>query len=161
MQSWVLAVIAAIAALIAYLQWVTAHQKIVLELFDKRYEAFVNVVRTLMPALAYGGITNNEFSDFVSVVERCRFLFGEDIYSYLIEIKGDLAWLSAFTDDVINQDAERGKLIEKKYDILNRIGDFEKTAVPKFMPYIRLDQKMKYFWPLNLKEIGVNRSKLK
>jgi hypothetical protein len=93
-------------------------------------------------------------------MERCRFLFGEEIYAYLTIFKKDLAFLVAFTNEVIDQDPERQKLIKQKYEILNRVGDFEKTAIPKFMPYLRLDQKMKYFWPLNLKDIGLTRSKL-
>ena len=34
MQAWATILIGAIAAMIAYFQWVTAHQRIVLDLFD-------------------------------------------------------------------------------------------------------------------------------
>ena len=38
MNGWIVPAIGVFAALIAYLQWITAHRKIVLELFDKGLE---------------------------------------------------------------------------------------------------------------------------
>jgi hypothetical protein len=149
-QTWVLALIAAIAALIAYLQWITAHQKIVLELFDKRFDAFQKVVSALTPVYVHASITQEQFFEFVRAMERCRFLFGDEIYEFLAELKKDLSFLLAFTDEAIDRSPQRHEFIKKKTAILIRIADFDKIAVPKFMPYMRLDQKMKYFWSSSL-----------
>jgi hypothetical protein len=150
LQTWALVFIGIVAALIAYLQWITAHQKIVLELFDKRFDAYQKLFHSLSPLYLHGTMNQSEYFDYVRAMERCRFLFGREIYDYLQSIRKDLSFFVAFTDEVIDANAAREKLIDKKYDILERVTDFEKVAIPKFMPYLRLDQKMKYFWSIDL-----------
>jgi hypothetical protein len=149
-QNFVLVLVAAIAALIAYLQWVTAHQKIVLELFDKRLEAFRGIQTAILPIMRNGAATQQEFFAFAEAVERCRFLFGDDVHQYLADLRTKLSFMSVFTDQVIDQrtESERSRLIDKKYDYLNDVANFEKDGVPLFAPYLKLDQKMRYFWPI-------------
>ena len=150
MSSWLLPAIAAFAALIAYLQWVTAHQKIVLELFDKRLAAFQEIQAALIPIMRNGAVTQEDFFAFARAVERCRFLFGDDVHEYLAELRKKMSFMSAYTDQTIGQrtEPERSRLIDKKYNYLNDLADFEKHGVPLFAPYMKLDQKMRYFWPI-------------
>lgn len=61
MNNWLVPAIAAFAALIAYLQWITAHQKIVLELFEKRLEAFRETQAAIIPVIRHGAVTQEEF----------------------------------------------------------------------------------------------------
>jgi hypothetical protein len=149
LQTWALVFVGLVGVLIAYLQWITAHQKIVLELFDKRFEAFQNVSRSLSPLIVHGSISQNEYFEYVRAMERCQFLFGKEIYDYLSSLKKDMSFLVAFTDEAIDASPGRAKLIDKKYEIFERIANFDKVAIPKFMPYMRLDQKMKYFWSID------------
>jgi hypothetical protein len=137
--------VGAFAALIAYLQWVTAHQKIVLELFDKRLEAFRGIQASIIEVMRSGAVTRQEFSAFAEAVERCRFLFGDDVHQYLEDLRSKFSFMSIFTDQTIDQRTEpgRSKLIDRKYD-----SNFETDGVPLFAPYLKLDQKMRYFWPV-------------
>jgi hypothetical protein len=59
--------------------------------------------------------------------------------------------MAAFTDETIDHRAEpeRSRLIDKKYNFLNDLADFETDGVPLFAPYLKLDQKMRYFWPFD------------
>jgi hypothetical protein len=150
MSGWVVPVIGAIAALIAYFQWVTAHQKIVLELFDKRFAAFRDVQASIIPILRHAALTQDEFFTFARAVERCRFLFGDEVHEYLVELRKKMSFISIFTDDTIDRKAEheRSKLIDRKYAYLSDITDFEIEGVPLFAPYLKLDQKMVHFWPV-------------
>jgi hypothetical protein len=91
-QNFALVLVAAIAALIAYLQWVTAHQKIVLELFDKRLEAFRGIQTAIVPIMRNGAATQEEFFAFAAAVERCRFLFGDDVHQYLADLRTKLSF---------------------------------------------------------------------
>jgi hypothetical protein len=151
MSVWLLPAIGAFAALIAYLQWITAHQKIVLELFDKRFAAFQDVQAAIIPVMQHGAVTQQDFFAFARAVERCRFLFGEDIHEYLAALRKKMSFMSAFTDETIDQrtEPERSRLIDKKYDYLNDLANFETDGVPLFAPYLKLDQKMRYFWPFD------------
>lgn len=150
MTGWLVPVIAAFAALVAYLQWITAHQKIVLELFEKRLEAFRDIQKAIVPIMRNGAITNEEFFAFAAAVERCRFLFGDDVHRYLTSLRERLAFMSAFTDQIIDgrHEPERSRLIDKKHDYLLDVANFETEGVPLFTPYMKLDQKMRYFWPI-------------
>jgi len=139
--------IAGIGVFVAWRQWVTAHQKIVLELYDRRYAAFESIVKSLVPVWRNGGCSQQEFFDFANAMERCRFIFGNDVFEFLTILKNDLAWLSSFDDQTINASNERQKLIAEKYKRLRRITQFYETGLPIFEPYMKLDQKMRgFFW---------------
>jgi hypothetical protein len=42
---------------------------------------------------------------------------------------------------------DRSKLIDEKYERLQRICVFYTDGAPLFFDYLRLDMKMRYFWP--------------
>jgi hypothetical protein len=149
-NSWAVPIIGAIAALVAYLQWVTAHQRVVVDLFDKRLAAFNAIRDSVVPVMREAAISQREFFDFVRAEDRCRFLFGADVLKFLVEMRNDLAWLASYSDAVIDSRPtdQRSKLIDKKSDILIRVSEFDKTAIPLFARYMKLDQRMRYFSPL-------------
>jgi hypothetical protein len=163
MTSWLVPIIAVFAALIAYLQWVTAHQKIVLELFDKRLGAFQEIQAALIPVMRNRAVTQEDFFTFAQAVERCRFLFGDDVHQYVAELRKKMSFMSVYTDETIDQrtEPERAKLIVKKSDHLNDLADFEKDGVPLFAPYLKLDQKMRYFWPIQEAQKGKEAEPMK
>ena len=49
---------------------------------------------------------------------------------------------------------ERSRLIDKKYDYLNDVSNFETEGTPLFAPCMKLDQKMRYFWPISKSRNG-------
>jgi hypothetical protein len=136
LSGWAVPAIGAFAALIAYLQWVTAHQKIVLELFDKRLEAFQQIQASIIPIMQAGAVTQADSFAFARAVERCRFLFGDDVHLYLSDMRRKLSFMSVFTDQTIDQreETERSRLIDKKYDYLNDVSNFERGGAPLFEP---------------------------
>ena len=76
--------IAFLAVAIGIMQWWTARQKLVLDLFDKRFEVFLDVRKVVSEAVQVGkleppGIMNE-------IIARGRFLFGDDIHDALVEL---------------------------------------------------------------------------
>lgn len=140
-----------IGASIAYLQWVTAHQKMVVDLFDRRRRAFEALEQALRPAWREGEVDANAFWAFVEAKQGCRFLFGQDVFDYLDSLHKDFAWLRSFTNDMIDQSPERAKLLDEKYVRLGRIVEFYDKGAPLFVDYLRLDMKVKSFWPFPAK----------
>src|SRR5262245_39586452 len=100
-HGWTLVIVGIVGVAIASFQWITARQKLALDLFDKRYEAFREVVAAISPALRHAKFTDHEFFAYVNAMERCRFLFGREVYEFLTSLKKDLAFLSAFSDEAI------------------------------------------------------------
>jgi hypothetical protein len=146
-QNFALVLVAAIAATIAYLQWVTAHQKVVVDLFDRRRKAFELVEDALRPVFREGEVHSEAMSKLIEAKSHCRFLFGKDVNEYLDLLQKDFAWLTAYTNDVIDQRSNRNQLIDEKYKRIGRIVDFYEAGAPLFFEYLRLDMRMKYFWP--------------
>lgn len=146
-QSWALVLVAAVAALIAYLQWVTAHQRVVVDLFDRRRRAFESVEDALRPVFREAEVSADTLHRFFAAKFQCRFLFGQDVSDYLDSLHKDVAFLNVYNNALIDRSPDRSKLIDQKYERLGRILEFYNVGVPIFVQYIRLDQKMRYFWP--------------
>jgi hypothetical protein len=148
LQPWTIAAIAAFAALIAYFQWRTAHQRIVLDLFDRRLQVFEIAASACGSIISSGKPSIEALRKLHEAKGNARFLFGDDVNSYLKDRIADCAFLLAFNDEVLNErpDSERGTLIDKKYAALTKIGEYQNQAPPIFAPYMRLDQKMPNAW---------------
>lgn len=121
---WTFATIAVVlfAALIALGQWLTARQKLVLDLFEKRFQVFMDLRRLVNEAVQLGKLT--EPAAINEVLARSQFLFGEDINQPLRELFSLLGELE------INRRVG-GTIAER----------FEKI-LPLFQAYLKMHQKM-------------------
>jgi hypothetical protein len=84
----IVAIIAAgIAGLFGYRQWRTAHDKVVLDLFDRRSSVFVDVYDGIGAVLAYteDGEIRSAFRKFHEAREKARFLFGPEVLQWIEE----------------------------------------------------------------------------
>jgi hypothetical protein len=142
--------IAAFGALIAYFQWRTAHQRVVLDLFERRLAVFRDLEEAAKGALVEGGAAKIEpaFWKYVRAEANARFLFGEEVIAALAALRRDFADVMAFSD-IADDHPERRQLIDRKCAALQRLAAFAQDASPLFASYIRLDQKMTgLWWPL-------------
>jgi hypothetical protein len=141
------AVIAAFGALIAYFQWRTAHQRVVLDLFDRRIAVFREIEEAAKGILNAQNGTEMEkpFWSFVRAEANARFLFGVDVIAALEALRSDLADAMSFTG--IEQGPEYNKMNDRKHEARQNIASFiQVKSAPLFAPYIRLDQKMSGLW---------------
>jgi hypothetical protein len=83
--------IAAIVAFIAFLQWVTARQKVVLDLFDKRFALYEELRGVIGRHVTHGVTSVEDTQKFTLAASRAQFLFGPEITSYLEERRIDLS----------------------------------------------------------------------
>jgi hypothetical protein len=148
LQPWTLAVIGAFGGFIAYRQWRTAHQRVVLDLFDRRLQVFELVEAACGAVISSGKASMNELRQFHQAKGKARFLFGDDVNSYLKGRIADCAFLLSFDNEAISEHPpnQRQTLIQKKYKALENIAEFQTQAPPIFGPYMRLDQKMPGTW---------------
>jgi hypothetical protein len=142
------AVIAAFAALIAYFQWRTAHQRVVLDLFDRRIAVFREIeesAKGILVASSNASDMQKPFFAYIHAEANARFLFGQEVIVVLQALRSDIADVMAFTGIESGPDWE--KLHDRKYQALQNITAFIQTkSAPLFAPYIRLDQKMPSLW---------------
>jgi hypothetical protein len=85
--SYVTAFIAAVVAVIAILQWNTAREKVLLDLFDKRFAVYDE----LRLIVSRGGIDQTAIFEFKTAASRAQFLFGPEVQTFLKEREADLS----------------------------------------------------------------------
>lgn len=128
--------IAAIAIVIAFMQWRTAHQKVVLDLFERRL-AIIESAREAAWAVAVEREVEKAHRLATDAAIRSRFLFGQDVVELLAEFQNN-----------VFRATETGGLREvKSTDELLRTADASAHAVllklnPMAERYMRMDQKL-------------------
>lgn len=135
--------IAALAAVIGFLQWRTAHQKLAVDLFDRRWDTYTAIRKALNPVLHEGVAKDEDYWNYISASDRADFLFGDDVAKILKEITEAMAWLSSFRESLSEMShPDRQQLIEAKYKHFKTVTDFYTKAPPIFSRYMRIDQKL-------------------
>ncbi|WP_412063766.1 hypothetical protein [Rhizobium sp. SYY.PMSO] len=140
LQALLTPAIAVAVGIIGFLQWRTAHQKVVLELFDKRL-----AILTTARSAAITVLKTKKFDEArphaVDAAIRSRFLFGKDVVAMLWEFQGDV-YRATSEGDMFEglkhpgqSSAQRRTLaIEASQKILSELN----TAAE---PYMKMDQK--------------------
>jgi hypothetical protein len=154
------AFIAVLVALITFLQWVTAREKVRLDLVDKRFAVY-DELRTGMGRHLGGGvlgavrdlgsvgrdlgigIDKAALSDFVRAVSRAQFLFGPEVQTFLEERQKDLdreTTLKSLLSQPIPED-RRGAAAAELAALLRRLADFFRDFDQLAAPYMNHHQK--------------------
>lgn len=129
--------IAVLGAFIAYRQWLTAQNKLKLDLFDRRF-AIYDAARILIASVMTKGKANNEeLCTFESGIRSARWLLNKDIETYfenelrrkaveLLTLDNELQGLPAGDqrDKNVRKQSELRKGILDQYNVLDR--HFEK-----------------------------------
>ncbi|TKT45687.1 ABC transporter ATP-binding protein [Rhizobium sp. LC145] len=130
--------IAVAAAVIGYLQWRTAHQRVMLDLFDRRMTVYEKLRRSMSLINTSGKVSDESNRLLLEAEGEAAFVFGQDIQEYLRELwvicvqAGTLAPDNGYQGD--EQSARRLKL-------LRTVSDFYNKGPDRFAPYMRMDQK--------------------
>lgn len=138
--------VAVIVAVVQYAQWRIANQKVVVDLYDRRLKVFHQLESAVDIVMRDGEANGNAFQNFAIAQADARFLFGDDVKTYLQTLRESFAWLMSFTNAVIDQSENRSALIDTKYKHIGKIIDFYKEAPAIFGPYISLSHKSTPFW---------------
>lgn len=127
---------------VAFLQWRTAHQKVMLDLFDRRLALFYNIVDTVNPVVRHGGPrTENSAIKFGESIRDARYLFGSEVNDYLEGFRSMLIGMALAEDMIEAHEPDRGDWISKKYHALQQVSSFYEDFPKLCDPYMRMDQK--------------------
>jgi uncharacterized ubiquitin-like protein YukD len=134
---WLTVVIAAFVAWIGFLQWLTARQKAVFDLFDKRFKVYETVKHCVDQVVRNPGYFEGEVEkEFLKAVNEAKFLFGEDIDNYLDELRKDIVKVRDASKLQALSGSDRVTILAAMY----RINKFSETGEPLFARYIRFTQ---------------------
>jgi hypothetical protein len=140
-------IIASFVAVIAGLQWWTAQEKVLLDLFDRRFAVYEELRAVL------GGLRDQDaYLRFKMASSRAQFLFGPEIKTFLDKIAEDLIWemgnwtlnpspVPAGTTMTVS-----AEVIERQTRLAHFFKDFDELI----FPYMNHHQKMWVFPALSL-----------
>jgi hypothetical protein len=143
MVSWLTAFIALIVACITLLQWITARQKVVLDLFDKRFALYEELREVIGRHVTQGINSVEDIEKFTRAASRAQFLFGPEVTSFLEERRLDLSRaVFAFTHPPGPIPEEQRQAAEDKYVArLDRLSNFFQDFDVLVAPYMKHTQK--------------------
>lgn len=138
LQALLTPAIAVAVGAIGFLQWRTAHQKVVLDLFERRL-AVIEAARDAAKKVVVDREPDIEAASVIATdaLIRCRFLFGSDVLRQLAEFRGD-----------IYRATKWGGVLDSTSDVarLNKARDAARTLLRDLNtlaePYMRMDQKL-------------------
>ena len=141
---WTIAAITAIfVAAVAFLQWRTAQQKAVLDLFDRRH-AIYEIVRKAVGTVASNSTAFDQAREveYMQAMEDAYFFFGDDVEKYLRQLWKDIVDVQTALMELqatLDNDTRR-KILEKRNAAMTRIMRFQTDGVPLFARYMRFSQ---------------------
>jgi hypothetical protein len=133
------ALAAVFAASIAWLQWKTAQEKVLLDLFDRRFAVYEEL-RAAGPRARHGD--QNGVSDFRAAASRAKLLFGAEVTAFLeataTDLAGDLVqWKSPRPASPEQHEAASDKLVARA----NRLDVFFRELDELVAPYMNHHQR--------------------
>lgn len=134
----VTAFIAAIVAGVAFLQWQTARQKVLLDLFDKRFALYAELC-AIVPLRGDG----DKGFRFITVAKRADFLFGSEVQKFLRERASDLVNVEVEQMRLrdVSEEKQRAAVEAKLASLADRMNHFVRDFDELVAPYMRHHQK--------------------
>ena len=135
-------IIAIIVAGIAFMQWLTARQKILLDLFEKRFEAYESLREVAAKAMMQVEVQQADLNKYARAMGRARFLFGKEVDDFLIARLNDITRSNFYFKNTIPIPEERRAIVEKEFlERRTRIEDFFIDLDAFVAPYMKHTQK--------------------
>ncbi|TAX77525.1 hypothetical protein ELI00_15455 [Rhizobium ruizarguesonis] len=143
LQALLTPAIAVAVGVIAFLQWRTAHQKVILDLFDRRIAVF-NKSRDFYLTVMRHGVHQDpvDVGRFHHVRNEAAFLFGKEISELLERFHVALINMSTqalMAKDVDNED--HSSHVRASYNHMKEAIALADQFESRFAPYMRMDQK--------------------
>lgn len=137
--------IAAVAIVIAFMQWRTAHQKVVLDLFDRRLGIYDGVINAVEVYFADTDDRADAVAKLYLLGLRSQFLFGQDVVDAIESVRTDISRHSEFGRKMRgrNLNERANSVLRKEWSEISArlVGAHERFAAV-CSPYLRMDQKI-------------------
>lgn len=132
LQALAVPAIAALGLYIAWRQWQTAHERVKLDLFDRRMTAYELLRKAVAPINASGKVKNVDTDNFARAMHEMRFLFDKGMESFVAGI--NKAVLDKYVLDEEMKDApNRKQAIRKSSALFTKITNGIYTEMPERM----------------------------
>jgi hypothetical protein len=136
---------AMLALVVGVAQWRTSHQRAAFDLFDKRWRLY-DEWRSVIGEVVREGTAPLLISNrYLRAIDQAEFLFGKEVYSYLIQTHKDILDLDFANTMMKTNDKDRSDWVEKRYAAFGKVAKFYETIGPLVAPYICMRQRAPWF----------------
>jgi hypothetical protein len=143
---WIVAAGTAVfVALVGFFQWRTAQDKAALDLFERRHEVFLVVRKAVGQMVSSSpGFDQAREIEFVEMMERAYFFFGDDVQTYLKSLWDDILNVRAADSEMKGNHSptDLQGVLARRREALNRIAQFYENGQPVFARYMRFSRKI-------------------
>jgi hypothetical protein len=138
--------IALLAIVIAVLQWRTAHQKIVLGLFERRMKVYSEIRAVIASTVSSGKLPNERHFEYMRAMDGAKFLFGRKVNAYLGELDIALAYFHEADEEFGPlQGQARVEALARRRKYFDELQQFYKIFDPLVEPYVAMRQRRPWF----------------
>lgn len=159
----VLALVGLGAASVAFMQWRTAHLRVVLDLFDKRMAILRAAEEVFAEIHEDGAVDRDHQLRMIRTIYDGQFLFGEDVAIFLsgkLEILSRIRTVSRRVADTRLSEERRADLLEEEEELYGQLQRFVTELRTVAAKYVRLHTTViptpkEYFSALNARRKAV------
>jgi len=135
--------VAVLGIYIAFRQWKTAHEKLKLDLFEKRLAIYDQVTIALSRVLREGVVTTQDEADIFAGSTQSRWLLNAELADYLkedvLKLLMDLKWRERRIGQISNDD-ENEKNADRVLEMRERLKREYLAIDDKFTPFLRIER---------------------
>ncbi len=137
MSAWATTIISGLVLVVAFMQWRTAHQKVLLDLFEKRLAIYEKIKKAVEHITRSEAVIADKL--LMEAFDASAFLFGKEIQAHI-----DRIWTIHQTIARMNYKLQNGTLTAEddiahatvSADLIGLSGNLSEL----FAPYMRMDQ---------------------
>lgn len=137
--------IAAFAIVIAFMQWRTAHQKVVLDLFDRRLKVYSAFEQACAEFEISRGGSVTALSNARDAFLESKFLFGTDVFNRVHRLNLAMQRFEVIPAEVVLYDSEkerRSAMHQANDAAMAEVSSFRNDMPNIFERYLRMEQKL-------------------
>ena len=144
MWAFITSLAAAVAVIVAYLQWMTAQTKVALDVYATRYAIYQDLREAVSNFLRELNFSQEIQAKYMDAQSRARFHFGVEVEQYLESLRRDMIRGHMF--DRYGHAEQQLSGVDEQVVRLDRISAFYNEIDRMFVPYMRMDQRMPLWW---------------
>jgi hypothetical protein len=138
LQALLTPVIATAVGIIGFMQWRTAHQKVVLDLFDRRLAVYSKLRHAVSKIMTSGQVTEQTDRLLLEAEDEATFLFGPEVPSYIRRL---FVMCVEYGAQCPREGKAGPQFSEVHRSLMKELGRFYESGGGIFAPYMRMDQK--------------------
>ena len=140
LQALSVLVVGGLGVYIAWRQWRTAHDKLKLELFDRRLAAYQRLNDAVAPIVRTGKVTVEDARRFAQAMYDMRYLFDKETEDRVRDVYLAMT-AKAAVDAQLEKADDKEKAVQKSYELFQSIVDGITKDVPQRMEkFMRFDR---------------------